>query len=210
MNKKVLAIAVSSALAAPMAAHAVKYKLSGQINRAAVYQNDGENSDIQFVDNGSSGTRWRMTGSEEIGNGMKVGFNWEWQRSSNPGTAAIGTDGDRAASNSLRKAEVWFSGGWGKVSLGQGDGAGNGATEVDLSDTWNVAYVVQDTMGSNIAWRTSAGGTIPGATTFAVVATGTTTAAIVPTVLPLKPTTLSAAMIGFATIHRLWVPSLFP
>ncbi len=46
MNKKVLAVAVSSALAAPMAAHAVKYKLSGQINRAAVYQNDGDNSDV--------------------------------------------------------------------------------------------------------------------------------------------------------------------
>jgi predicted porin len=131
----------------------VKYKLSGQINRAAVYQNDGQNSDIQFVDNGASGTRWRLKGSEEIGNGMKVGFNWEWQRSSNPGTAAIGTDGDRAASNTLRKAEVWFSGGWGKVSLGQGDGAGNGTTEVDLSDTWNVAYYGRTSFGAGVAWR---------------------------------------------------------
>ncbi len=75
MNKKLLAVAVSSALAAPMAAHAVKYKLSGQINRAAVYQNDGNRSDVQFIDNVSSGTRWRLTGSEDIGNGMKVGFN---------------------------------------------------------------------------------------------------------------------------------------
>ena len=79
MNKKILAVAVSSALAAPMAAHAVKYKLSGQVNRAIVYTDDGEGSDVQFIDNGSSGTRWRMKGSEDIGNGMKVGFNWEWQ-----------------------------------------------------------------------------------------------------------------------------------
>jgi predicted porin len=165
MNKKVLAVAVSSALAVPMAAHAVKYKLSGQINRAAVYQNDGENSDIQFVDNGASGTRWRMNGSEDIGNGMKVGFNWEWQASSNPGTAAIGADGDTFGS-ALRKAEVWFSGGWGKVSLGQGDGAGNGLTEIDLSDTWNAAYVVQDEMGGGMAWRTGSGGTIAGGLTY--------------------------------------------
>ena len=89
MNKKVLAVAVSGALAAPMAAHAVKYKLSGQINRAAVYQNDGNNSDIQFIDNISSGTRWRLTGSEDMGNGMKVGFNWEWQNSQNPAGAPI-------------------------------------------------------------------------------------------------------------------------
>ena len=132
MNKKVLAVAVSSALAAPMAAHAVKYKLSGQVNRAMVYQNDGTNTDIQFTDNISSGTRWRMTGSEDIGNGMKVGFNWEWQVSSNPtGTAIGGGDfGGNTSGNAIRKAEVWFSGGWGKVSLGQGDGA-----EGRISDT---------------------------------------------------------------------------
>ncbi len=150
MNKKILAVAVSSALAAPMAAQAVKYKLSGQVNRAMVYQNDGQNADIQFVDNGSSGTRWRMKGSEEIGNGMKVGFNWEWQNSQNSNGAAIGSS-DFGESQTMRKAEVWFSGGWGKVSLGQGDGAGNGSTEVDLSDTWNVAYVVADTLGGAVA-----------------------------------------------------------
>jgi len=158
MNKKVLAVAVSSALAAPMAAHAVKYKLSGQINRAAVYQDDGANSDIQFVDNISSGTRWRLTGSEDIGNGMKVGFNWEWQNSQNPsnGGAPI-KSADFAESETMRKAEVWFSGGWGKVSLGQGDGAGNGTTEVDLSDTWNVAYVGRSSFGAAVQWRTSGG-----------------------------------------------------
>ena len=32
----------------------------------------------------SSGTRWRLTGSEDIGGGNKVGFNWEWQNSSEP------------------------------------------------------------------------------------------------------------------------------
>ncbi|MDX1489510.1 MAG: porin, partial [Acidiferrobacterales bacterium] len=84
MNKKLLAVAVSSALAVPMAAQAVKYKLSGQINRAVVFIDDDVASDVHHNDNISSGTRWRMTGSEDIGNGMKVGFNWEWQNSSNP------------------------------------------------------------------------------------------------------------------------------
>jgi predicted porin len=164
MNKKVLAVAVSSALAAPMAAHAVKYKLSGQINRAAVYANDGDRSDIQFVDNQSSGTRWRLTGSEDIGSGNKVGFNWEWQNSQNPSGAPIGS-GDFAEGETMRKAEVWFSGGWGKLSLGQGDGAGNGTTEVDLSDTWNVAYTGRSSFGGAVAWKTGAGGNITSAGT---------------------------------------------
>ena len=163
MNKKVLAVAVSSALAAPMAAHAVKYKLSGQVNRAMVYQNDGENADIQFIDNQSSGTRWRLTGSEDIGNGMKVGFNWEWQNSQNPGSPGTSINSaDFGEAETMRKAEVWFSGGWGKVSLGQGDGAGNGTTEVDLSDTWNVAYTGRSSFGAATAWRTGGGSTITG------------------------------------------------
>jgi predicted porin len=159
MNKKLLTVAVSSALAAPMAAHAVKYKLSGQINRAAVYQDDGQQSDIQFIDNTSSGTRWRLTGSEDMGNGMKVGFNWEWQNSSHNSTQPIRTSSSSDA-QTMRKAEVWFSGGWGKVSLGQGDGAGNGTTEVDLTSTWNVAYTGRNSFGASVVWRTAGGGAI--------------------------------------------------
>ena len=159
MNKKVLAVAVSSALAAPMAAHAVKYKLSGQINRAAVYANDGDRSDIRFIDNQSSGTRWRLTGSEDIGGGSKVGFNWEWQNSQNSGGAAIGS-ADFGESETMRKAEVWFSGGWGKLSLGQGDGAGNGTTEVDVSDTWKLSVSVG--IGSEILFTKRLGMRIHG------------------------------------------------
>lgn len=165
MNKKVLAVAVSSALAAPMAAHAVKYKLSGQVNRAIVFGSDGDNTDIQFIDNTSSGTRWRMTGSEDIGNGMKVGFNWEWQNSQNSQTAPIGTPGDFGEAETMRKAEIWFSGGWGKLTLGQGSGAGDGTTEVDLTSTWNVAYTGRASFGGAIVWRTGAGGTVGGGLT---------------------------------------------
>jgi len=159
MNKKLLTVAVAAALTAPTIAHAVKYKLSGQINRAMTVLDDGKNSDVQFIDNSSSGTRWRMKGSEDIGNGQKVGFNWEWQVQSNKAGAAIGAP-DEALAQDLRKAEVWFSGGWGKLSFGQGDGAGNGTTEVDLSDTWNVAYSGRTSFGGSVAWRTSGGGGI--------------------------------------------------
>ena len=33
-------------MAAPMSAQAVRYKLSGQVNRAVVFQDDGEQSDV--------------------------------------------------------------------------------------------------------------------------------------------------------------------
>jgi predicted porin len=147
-------MAVAAALAAPTVSHAVKYKLSGQINRAMTAMDDGHNSDIQFIDNSSSGTRWRMKGSEDIGNGQKVGFNWEWQAQSNKAGGPIGSP-DTGFAQDLRKAEVWFSGGWGKFSFGQGDGAGNGTTEHDLSDTWNVAYSGRTSFAGSVAWRCS-------------------------------------------------------
>ena len=161
MNKKMLTMAIAAAMAAPTVSHAVKYKLSGQINRAMTVMDDGHNSDVQFIDNSSSGTRWRMKGSEDIGNGNKVGFNWEWQVQSNQAGGPIGSP-DTGLAQDLRKAEVWFSGSWGKVNFGQGDGAGNGTTETDLSDTWNVAYNGRTSFGGAVAWRTSAGGTITG------------------------------------------------
>ena len=150
MNKKMLTLAVAAAMAAPTVSHAVKYKLSGQINRAMTVMDDGHNSDVQFIDNSSSGTRWRMKGSEDIGNGQKVGFNWEWQAQSNKAGGPIHSP-DTGFAQDLRKAEVWFSGGWGKFSFGQGDGAGNGTTETDLSDTWNVAYSGRTSFGGSVA-----------------------------------------------------------
>ena len=164
MNKKMMTLAVAAALAAPTVSHAVKYKLSGQINRAMTVMTDGHNSDVQFIDNNSSGTRWRMKGSEDMGGGNKVGFNWEWQVQSNKAGAAIGAP-DEALAQDLRKSEVWFSGSWGKLNFGQGDGAGNGATEHDLSDTWNVNYSGRTSFGGSVAWRTGSGGTIGGGLT---------------------------------------------
>jgi predicted porin len=171
MNKKLVAAAVGAALAAPTAVQAVKYKLSGQINRVIQWQDDGVSSDVQFYDNDASSSRWRMVGSEDIGNGVKVGFNWEWSAQSNKGSAPMKSPGT-GFSQELRRSEVWFSSSWGKLALGKGSGAGDGTTEMDLSSTWNAsAYVARSSAGAATAWRTSSGATLPGGITHG--ATGT-------------------------------------
>jgi len=160
MNKRLLATAVSCALAAPTAVQAVKYKLSGQINRSVVFMDDGVQSDVRHVDSIESGTRVRLRGSEDLGNGMKVGFYWELQTSSNPSNQAFpdqNSDGNQNT-NQIRHANVWFSGNWGRLQIGQGDGAGNGATEVDLSGTATVLYHGRTSHTGAITWRTSGGG----------------------------------------------------
>ena len=165
MNKKLLTIAIAGAMATPMAAQAVKYKLSGQVNRAIVFQDDGVQSDIRHTDAISSGTRFRMKGSEDLGNGMKVGFTYEMQTSSAPSSAARpdqNTDGNNgvATGGNIRQAHVWFSGNWGKLSMGQLDGAANGATESDLSGTCiSGNCVLRNSFAGGIRWRTSTGST---------------------------------------------------
>ena len=163
MNKKVVSVAIASAMATPMAAQAVKYKLSGQVNRAIVFQDDGTDSQVRNVDAISSGTRFRLRGSEDLGNGVQVGFYWEMQTSSNAsfnqnpqlnGDTGDGINGGAT----IRHANVWFSGQWGKLTLGQGDGAGNGATEVDMSGTAiSGQYHGRTSFTGGMAWRTSNG-----------------------------------------------------
>ena len=171
MNKKLLTVAIAGAMAAPMSAQAVKYKLSGQVNRAIVFQDDGVQSDVRHVDTISSGTRVRLRGSEDLGNGMKVGFYWELQTSSNSSNVGFpdqNSDGNQN-SNNIRQAHVWFSGNWGKLSMGQLDGAGNGAVESDLSATGIAATnSFRGSLTGGMRWRTSGGQTITnaGTTTF--------------------------------------------
>ncbi len=167
MNKKLLSIAIVGAITAPMTAQAVKYKLSGQVNRAIVFMDDGEQSAVRSVDNSASGTRFRLKGSEDLGNGMKVGFYYESQWSSSKSSTQRpdqNSDGSEGASDSnLRQANVWFSGNWGKLTIGQTDGAGNGSTEVDSSPSG--AYSDRTGLTGGLRWRTSSGGLIGGGLT---------------------------------------------
>jgi predicted porin len=166
MNKKLLTVAIAGAMAVPMSAQAVKYKLSGQVNRAVVFQDDGQDSGMRSIDNGASGTRFRLRGSEDLGNGMQVGFYWELQTQSARNGAArpnLNGDGDDGTfgGGDLRQANVYFSGNWGKLTMGQTDGAANGGTEADLSGTAIAGvYHTQTSFNGAMRWRTGAGGCV--------------------------------------------------
>lgn len=158
-----LSAAVASALgvlAAP--AYALEVKLSGQVNRGIMHADDGIDSEIFHVDVDNSSTRFRFTGSEDLGSGLKAGIVWETEYQSN--------DSDKVTLSPLvknaggtafgeRKMEVYFQGAFGKVTLGQGDGAMNGGIEVDLSGTSVISYAGTPDIGRAIAFRTAAGAT---------------------------------------------------
>ncbi len=159
MDKKLVAAAVASALAMPMAAQAVKYSASGQVNRAIMFADDGQNSDTMHVDGDASGTRFRFTGSEDIGNGLTAGFRLEIEAQSNDsGKVTMKNESDAGGGLAERHWDLYFSGDFGTLTLGQGSDATDGVAFADLNNAWIAVENATD-FGAKIAFRTGTGGT---------------------------------------------------
>jgi len=145
-------------LAMSSQAQAIGFKVSGQINRAVLYLDDGRNSDINHVDNIDSDTRIRFVGSQDLGNGLTVGTVWESQFISNASSSVgINQNNDGSSSFTERKLELYFDGAFGRVWLGQGDGAANGTSEADLSGTGVASYAGTTDWGGGVMFLDSAG-----------------------------------------------------
>ena len=143
----------------PCAAQAVEVSVSGQVNRLLMSVDNGVESGVVHADNSVSGTRWRFAGNGDLGNGMTAGLLYENQLQSNPSNQieASTLDSDGIGGNvgsgdyfSLRQANAWFKGNFGKVTIGQGSGASDGSAEIDLSGTNVIQYSAagNDLLGS--------------------------------------------------------------
>jgi predicted porin len=172
---------VSAILLMIPTAQAVDFKISGQINRAVLWGDNGNNDDVKFVDNENSNTRFRFTGSNDFNEVWKVGIVWEVAMESNSsddtsldkgddygtdvaggddpfdaeGQIDIGSNDDTSDVNfKERKMEFYVEQkSFGKLSLGQGDTASNSTAEVDLSGTDVVAYSDLTDMAGGFTFR---------------------------------------------------------
>ena len=133
MHKKALTVAIAGALAAPMAAQAVDFTISGHVNRALVIvdSDDADSSSAEVLNNGSSSTRIRWTGSSEMMDGNSVGIQVEYQE--------VGDEvGD--VSLGLRHANVNYAGEFGKITIGQGSEAGDGSAYKGGVGTFGIGH----------------------------------------------------------------------
>ncbi len=115
--KKIIAAAVAAAVIAPMSVLAAGPTLYGKIHMSGNWLDNSGDYDSWSLN--SNASRIGVKGSEDIGNGMKVGYLIEW---------SVGMDGSRnsaAAGNAkdlnLRNRAVTLSGNWGTVLAGQWD-----------------------------------------------------------------------------------------
>lgn len=134
MNRKLLAAMVSGALVLPMAAQGVEISASGHINRALVFSDHEGADEPAHVDAGSSPSRFRFKGSEDLDNGLSIGVNVEYGiwgadvAAPDPEAETyLGNYADQHAKNAesptirpwLRHAALSIGGAFGTVHLGQ-------------------------------------------------------------------------------------------
>jgi hypothetical protein len=178
LRKSQLAAAVGAALlvgGTAVQAQNLQVQLYGQVSRALMFADDGHQSKVFHVDAQPSSTRFGIQGTAQATPGLRVGARIESEMKSNPsdqvsfadpsrgavGVPAVGSGGTVSSDTQVLFAERWldafFEGSWGRVNLGQGSGAADDASTIDLSGTGMANGNCVCDWGGGIGFRTSAG-----------------------------------------------------
>lgn len=130
--------------------------LSGHINRAIWYADDGIDTNTSFVDNDVSSTRFRIDAKRGLDNGLTFGTQIEVEIPSNSSVDAT-IDQTKSQSFSLkeRKIELYMDTPGGRLWLGQGDMASNDTNTRDLSATNVISASEIYKMGKGLVFRCS-------------------------------------------------------
>jgi hypothetical protein len=120
----------------------IELALSGQINRMLTLGSDGDSTKLYHVDNVNSGSRLRVVGSARPSESLTVGTNFEFEMRSNASTEVSQINEDTGTvSFRDRVIEVFAEHeDLGRLTLGQGSTAYDGAAQTDLSGTTVAAY----------------------------------------------------------------------
>ncbi len=143
----------------------VSLTVYGQVNTAVMFWDNGREDNVYVVDNDISSTRFGFKGKAKITPDWSAGYKIEveFQSGQSDDVNEDFPDADDPANdNNIRKAEWYLSSKtYGKVSVGQGDFAQSGITEIDLSGTNVIAQWDDIKFGSELAVGIRG---IPGAT----------------------------------------------
>jgi hypothetical protein len=152
----------------------VALSLSGQVNRALLYGNDGHNSNLRQVDNNNSSTRFRIVGEARPIVDTVAGMNLEMEVRPNSSVNQTLTQNlpqpASAVTPTIRQAEVYAGNpNYGEVRLGFGSTATYLSTEVDISGTAVASYQIVADFDGGFAFRQKGAAMVPGGTRGALV-----------------------------------------
>ena len=125
--------------------------LYGQVDRAILYANDGDEDYLFHVDNDHSSTRIGLNAKSLGSEKLTVGANFEVEIQSNTSNnVSQGNTNEDGVTFAERKMDVYFQFAAGKITFGQGSTASDGASEVDLSGTTVTGYSDATVMAGGI------------------------------------------------------------
>ncbi len=119
----------------------VKLTISGHMNQALLFWDDGASSDTYIVTNENKRTRFRFTGDAKITDGVKAGYRLEIGVRSANGRRVNQNDATAVDGGGLDLMHSWWwleSKALGKVSLGQTPMSAEGVTELTLANTVDI------------------------------------------------------------------------
>ena len=147
-------VAELEATAARKGNRKVKLTVSGQVNEAVIFWDDGSESNAYVVSNNSSRTRFRFVGDAKIDNDWSAGYLLEigvrYAASNNRSQFSDRAGGDLNAID-IRHSAWWLDNKrLGRIWVGQTSSASDGITEINLAnviaspadfrDTWAGGY----------------------------------------------------------------------
>jgi hypothetical protein len=152
----------------------VMLSLSGQIDRALLWGNDGIASNLRQVDNNNSSTRIRIVGEARPLEETVAGINLETEiRPNSSATQTLTQNLPQPASAvtyTIRQAEIYGGNpNYGELRLGFGSTASYLTTEVDLSATAVATYVQVSDFDGGFAFRQKGAALVPGGARGALV-----------------------------------------
>lgn len=128
--------------------------LSGHINRAVWYADDGVDTNTSFVDNDASSSRFLISAKRSLDNGLAFGTQIELEIASNFSTdATIDQDSAQGFEVGERKIEAYIDTSAGRLWIGQGDTASNTTSESDLSGVTAITTAEVWKMGGALTFR---------------------------------------------------------
>lgn len=169
MKKSLLLAGTAIAALNAATAAAVDVDMYGQVNKSVLVYDDGRDTEVNFVDNDKSSTRFGLRGSQALSNGLTASVLLEAEVQSNASNlitqqTAINTlpstpvDGG-AANLSERHTRVGLAGNWGAIFLGRTSTATDGITEIDIAGADDVLGSGVDRFGGGLFFRDNTGAT---------------------------------------------------
>jgi hypothetical protein len=158
---------VTPAAAVASGGSRVALSLSGQVDRALLYGNDGVNSKLHNVDNNNSSTRFRIVGEARPLDDTVAGMNLELEVRANSSANTTLTQNlpqpASAVTPTVRQAEIYGGNpNYGEVRLGFGSTASYLTAEVDLSGTAVASYAQVADFDGGFAFRQKGAAMVPG------------------------------------------------